>query len=215
MSLAAGSLDRKVTILRRSVSGANLGGWVTYAQAWGNFRQLAEQDAAVSGFAFTVKQGVLMVRDSLVARTVSSADRIIIDTEEYEVRSASVPDWRAGSIRWDVASAPTRSVYAERMSRNGETITVRRRVSGGSPIEALVRAWVVGFSPEELVAGINQADRKIIALVADLEAAGWPLPIRRNDQVVVRGRTMNVEDVDDNSHRYAGVLNAYQLRVTG
>jgi hypothetical protein len=102
-------------------------------------------------------------------------------------------------------------MYARALRDHGETVTVER--PGGPSVE--VRARIMGYSAEELVSGITQGDRKAILLAEDLERAGFPGPIRRNDRVVVRGRPMNVESVDDSTRRIGEVLIAYELGVTG
>lgn len=215
MGYAAGDLDRKVVLYKRAITGTTLGGYVEAGAAWGNYRQLAEMEQSVGRFAFTIKSGVLIVRDEKATRAIDSSFRIAIGGDDYEVRAAALPDFRQGTIRIDVATAPNRAAYEAKITQRGENITLRRVRSDGPPFEAQPRASVTGYSPDELVSGINQGDRDVTVLVEDLEKAGWPLPIKRNDKVVIRGRLMNVETVDDSTHRYAGVLNAYQLRVTG
>lgn len=54
-------------------------------------------------------------------------------------------------------------------------------VTSGSTTATSVRARIVGYQPQELVAGIVQGDRKAILLVADLEAGGLTLPLRKGD----------------------------------
>src|SRR5215211_6775027 len=211
--LPAGSFDRRVIILKRALSGAMLGTYAIEGNRYGNFRQLSETDVNVGNFAYTAKGGVLVLREDSLTRAVDPSYQIRIDDELYEVRGSSFFDGRRDMIRVDVASAPGESAYAAYVNRKGETITVRRRTPGGI-VDALARARIDGYTPDELVAGINQGDRKVLILAADLTAAGWPVPLKRNDQLFVRGRLLNVEDVDDNTHRHGGDLAAYQVRAT-
>lgn len=76
-------------------------------------------------------------------------------------------------------------------------------------------ARIVGWSPEELASGLMQGERKIILLAEDLELAGFPEPIERNDGIHVRGRRLNVESVDDSTRRIGDTLIAYELGATG
>jgi hypothetical protein len=214
MMLPAGQLNNRITILKRSITGAQLGAYETAGDRWGNFRQLSETDLTVGNFGYTSKGGVLVLRADAMARALNPSYQVRIDGELYEVRAAGWFDQTKDMVRIDVASAPGRQAYADYVNRRGETVVVRRR-TGGAVIDAPARARIDGYSPAELVAGINQGDRRVLVLVEDLEKAGWPLPLRRLDRLVIRGRELNVEDVDDNTHRHAGVLAAYQVRATG
>lgn len=212
--LPVGQLNSRVTILKRAISGAVLSGYQVEGERYGNFRQLSENDVSVGNFVYTSKGGVLVLRADAIARSLNPSFQVRIDGELYEVRAAGWFSEAKDMIRVDVASAPGRSAYADYVNRRGETITVRRR-SGVTVTDAPARARVDGYTPEELVAGINQGDRRVLILVEDLEKAGWPLPLRRLDRLVIRGREVNVEDVDDNTHRHGGLLSAYQVRATG
>lgn len=67
-----------------------------------------------------------------------------------------------------------------------------------------MRALVRAISAEEIAAGINQANRKVILSPTEIAAAGWPvgespsttvanpsIP-RANDKCIFEGRTWNV-----------------------
>jgi hypothetical protein len=57
----------------------------------------------------------------------------------------------------------------------------------------------------------------VILLAEDVEASGFPIPIKAGgvDRIVVRGKVMMVQSVDDSTRRVADTLIAYELRVTG
>jgi hypothetical protein len=101
------------------------------------------------------------------------------------------------------------------LDRNGETITLRRVVPNGSPIDVQVRARVTGYAPEELVGGIMQGDRRVVLSASSVAASTFPLPIKPNDRIVVRGRLLNIQDVDESTCRIGGQLVAYEIRATG
>ena len=105
------------------------------------------------------------------------------------------------------AASELKALYARHIAEDGETITLRR---GASDIS--VRARVVGYQAEELVGGIVQGDRKVIALADDVT---FDPPLRRGDKAVIRNRVMNIEFVDDSTRRVGGVLVAYELTVRG
>lgn len=109
-----------------------------------------------------------------------------------------------------------RGMYRRQIAANGETITLRRI---GSPDQNFpVRARVMGFSPEELVAGLDQADRKVIVLAEDVETSGFPVPFDDggSDKVVLSGgEILNVQSVDDHTRRVGGVLIAYEIVARG
>ncbi len=61
---------------------------------------------------------------------------------------------------------------------------------------------------------IRQGDREVLVMAADLAAQNFPLPIRKNDRVVVveTGDTLNVIAVDANKRAMAGCI---ELDVAG
>lgn len=103
-----------------------------------------------------------------------------------------------------------RGMYARAMSRAGETVTFRR-ITGGTPSDlAGVRVYVRGYRPEELVGGIQQGDREVIALASDVT---YTPELRAGDKVLFSGRLHNIETV--NPRRVQGETVAYELRVRG
>ena len=100
-----------------------------------------------------------------------------------------------------------------------DTVVIRRYANVAGPhrpwFDAEVRARVMGFAPDELVGGIVQGDRRLIVLAEDLIARQFPLPLRKGDKAIIRGRECNIEAPDDNTRRVQGVLIAYELQVRG
>lgn len=114
-------------------------------------------------------------------------------------------------------AAQARRDYREMISDIGETITLRRNVASGPPIEAQVLARVTGYQPKDLVGGIKQGDRRLIVLAEDVENTGFPVPFKTNgsDKAVFRGHLLNIGLVDDSTRRIGGVLIAYDITATG
>lgn len=97
----------------------------------------------------------------------------------------------------------------------GETIHVRRYTGTGPTrtyVDAATTARVTGYAPRELVGGIVQGDRKVIALVDTLGAV---LPLTTSDKLVIRGREVAIKAVDDNTRRIGGVLIALEIQAAG
>lgn len=114
-----------------------------------------------------------------------------------------------------MTAAEARQMWRQLIDAYGETITLRR--VGSPSIDRSVRARVTGFAPEELVGGVNQGQRKVIVLAEDVETSGFPLPIKSgaNDRVVVGGKPMMVDHVDEHTARLGGVQLAYLITATG
>jgi hypothetical protein len=207
MSTPAGRMDRKVTFLRRAARPATVNtlrqGFTALGIRWASFRETQPAERSVGGFPFVLRGGVLTAHDSAFIRALSASDRVIVAGVQYEIQNIAVPVVRNGDVRMTLLEAPTPTTYTRQMEQRGEEVTIRRIVPNSAPIEVSVRAIVMGYDPEELVAGINQGDR--------------PVPLREGstDRVIVRGRAMIVASIDDSTHRVAGTLNAIQLRVTG
>ncbi len=114
-------------------------------------------------------------------------------------------------------AAQARRDYREMISDVGETITLRRNMPSGPPIEAQALARVTGYQPKDLVGGIKQGDRRLIVLAEDVENTGFPVPFKTSgtDKAVVRDRVLNIGVVDDSTRRVGGVLIAYDITATG
>jgi hypothetical protein len=107
-----------------------------------------------------------------------------------------------------------RGMWRDLIEAYGEDITLRRV----SPLtNATVRARVTGFTPEELVGGVNQGQRKVIILAEDVESTEFPVPIRAGagDRVIVAGKIMMIDAVDENTARLGDVQLAYIITATG
>jgi head-tail adaptor len=208
----AAQLNRRVQFQRRALTGTTLGSYANHSDAvWGEFRQLAENDERVGNFSYTAKLGVLTIRSSSFATGLGAADRVLIDSEPYEIRAVSLPDRNEGLVRIDVRGGPTRSAYASWVNRRGQTVTLERGAT-----TATVRAHISELGSEELIAGITQAQHRVVILAEDVTSQGFPEPIRRNDGIrPAVGVRWNVERVDNWTHMSAGTLNAYELIATG
>ncbi len=97
--------------------------------------------------------------------------------------------------------------YQRIMSRVGETIYVKRGLTSTA-----TTARVMNYDHEPLVGPITQGDRKVIALVDTLSSL---LPLTVNDKLVVRGKTLAIKAIDDNTRRVGGTLIALEIQACG
>lgn len=104
--------------------------------------------------------------------------------------------------------------YRDALGRYESVRLVRRTGTGSSaPEHAIdVRGRATDYRPDELAGGVQQGDRKIIVYADDVTFSPH---LRRGDKAIVRGATLNIEDVDDSTVRVNGVLIAYILRARG
>jgi hypothetical protein len=112
----------------------------------------------------------------------------------------------------------TLAAYQVALDAAGETISIRRFTGIGltrTSVDTDVRARVTGYDERELVGTIQQGDRKIIALVDDLIAAGFAVPVTANDKVMLRGTMISIVSVDDSTRRLQGELIAYEIQARG
>lgn len=108
-----------------------------------------------------------------------------------------------------------RANYRKAMDRAGETILLRRQSPSG-PQDYPVRARIVGYTAEEIAAGVQQGARKVIVLAEDIEKSGFPSPIKiRADAVIARGLSMMIQSVDDSTRRVGTTFIAYEMQVIG
>lgn len=106
--------------------------------------------------------------------------------------------------------------YRSMLADLGENVTLRRiNVSPTPATDETVLARVKRYEPNELVGGITQADRKVIVMAEDIGAFPVPIKTGGSDKVVVRGRVMNIQEVDDSTCRYGPELIAYLITARG
>jgi hypothetical protein len=116
-----------------------------------------------------------------------------------------------------MTASQARSMWRRLVVAYGQDVTLRRINPSGPVTDKTVRARVVGFAPEELVGGITQGHRQVRLLAEDVESSGFPVPIKKGstDRIVVDGKTLMIENVDDNTARIGGTLIGYIITATG
>lgn len=92
----------------------------------------------------------------------------------------------------------------------GAPVTFRRL----TPLTNIVaKAVVRGYKPQEMTGGIQQGDRRIYVMAADLAALNPPL--RPGDKVLWKGRLLNIEAVDAATVDIAGTGIALIITARG
>jgi hypothetical protein len=105
------------------------------------------------------------------------------------------------------------TAYRHSIDVTGEVLTLRTFTGSGAartPTDVIVRARVRAYEPSDMAGGTVQGDREIIVLAADVPTA----PVK-GDQVLVRGKWMTVQAVDDSTRRIADTLMAYVIVARG
>ena len=217
--VAAGRMDSVVMILQRVATpvtpGVARGGFVDLARVWGSYESGNSIRVAFGEFRANVSYGQLTVRADPVTEALVAGARLTIDGRAFTVRDARLPDRRTGNLVLEVMSTQGADLYATQIDNEGEVVTVRRLVPGASPIEIIARAKVAGYDAKALVSGIKQGDRNILLLASDVDGSEFPLPLQQTDRIVVRGASLSMRSLDDSTHRFAGVLYAYEIVAGG
>lgn len=217
MPIAAGSMNQQVQFLRRKDSSFQPLGPVQ----WGRLEYERAATISVVGVPFQGRGGRLTVRACDLTRGLTIGDRLLLDGDEFAITIRKVEEIATDDVHLEIESAPTPALYASEMERRGEVVSLRRRKANSNPpafdAQIDVRAIVTGYAPSELVGGINQGDSRVILLAPDVAAGGFPLPIKTGgtDTVLINGLQRTFKSVDDNTHRIAGVLLAYDCTVRG
>jgi hypothetical protein len=115
--------------------------------------------------------------------------------------------------------------YRRAIDRRGESVTFQRitgqagqgagvtvlPAGGGATVQAIVMNYQVqpDVMPVDPEGGVTLGDRQIIVLAADLLAAGFPLPLRKNDKAIVQGETLNIETLDPSKRGIAGAIEVH------
>jgi len=105
--------------------------------------------------------------------------------------------------------------YRRALNRVGETIVVRRYTGAGpsrTHADTEAKGRVSGYQPDEIIGSIQQGDRRVILYPETLTSL---LPLTANDKLVVRGKELAIQAVDDSTRRINGTLIALEVQVRG
>lgn len=80
-----------------------------------------------------------------------------------------------------------------KIAERGEPVTLRRAVTNGQPIEVQTMAFVRGYRPEEIAAGITLNHSLAILAPDALLASGLDPIARKGDYLVIAGRPRYVD----------------------
>jgi hypothetical protein len=121
------------------------------------------------------------------------------------------------------------AAHARAIGQFGQAITVQR-LTGEAPnvtaLSAVVTAIVKNMPPEtaaptqagyssSALGGITQTDRMVIVMASDLAAAGFPVPVQKNDKIILSttGEKLDVSRVDGEKRSQAGAIELYAAGV--
>lgn len=119
-----------------------------------------------------------------------------------------------------------KAAYRRALHRAGQDVTVQRW-TGQAPNRTVTQATVKAFVQKDMAdfravartdyssskqGAITQDDIHVLLLADDLADQGFPLPVQKDDKVVVQGKTLNVDIADPNTRIFAGAID---LTVTG
>jgi head-tail adaptor len=103
--MLTGKLDKRVTFRRREVTnpdaGNERGDFVDWFTVWANYRGLNLSQSGEAGMQVGSAIGILTVRDGGDARNVTTAERVLIQGEEFAILSPEVRD-RTGFMSFRV-----------------------------------------------------------------------------------------------------------------
>lgn len=112
--------------------------------------------------------------------------------------------------------------YRRALQVTGQTLTFRR-VTGNAPnatvadfqVTAIFRHYTPTspIGPAVHTAAISEGDRQFIVLQSDIEDAGFPVPLQKNDKIIVGVETFNIVDVDYGTRVFAGAIEGRAVGV--
>ena len=104
--------------------------------------------------------------------------------------------------------------YRAVMAQGGEAVTLSR--AGVPNTFGPVLSRVTEFRADGQMYDLQQGERILLLLAADVVAAGFPLPFQANkDRIAWSGGTLVVKSVDAATRRVAGVTIAFEAKVAG
>ena len=102
-------------------------------------------------------------------------------------------------------AAQASSLLRRQIDQHGEPVTLRRIVAGGNH-DLSLPAFVRGFKPDQIAAGVQQGDRSAVLHPDDVVVATWLSGVavqpgenpdrrvpKKGDKLVVAGRVCNIE----------------------
>lgn len=103
MGLAAGDLDRRITILRAAKaqdpgSGEEIETWAPLATVWASWRRASAREQLAAAEISAEVTDVFTVRFSSVTRTITPKDRVRYDGREYNLAECTEHGYREGMV---------------------------------------------------------------------------------------------------------------------
>ncbi|MEJ0093403.1 MAG: hypothetical protein WDN46_08190 [Methylocella sp.] len=119
-------------------------------------------------------------------------------------------------------SLSAQAAHRRGIAQRGEEV-IFQRISGVAPrtvtFSAVVSAMVANYQPDgqdparagygaSQPGSITQGDRQVIVMIEDLAQARFPLPVQKNDNIILSstGEKLNVTRVDMQKRAFAGAI---------
>jgi hypothetical protein len=111
--------------------------------------------------------------------------------------------WQASYSRFLKDRVTVTSIAGPKSGRAAKTVTN-------------IAARVMAYQPQEIVGTtVIQGDTKVILLKSDLVVKGYPVPPVKGDQIVVNGKTLTAQAVDQNTRKSGTEIIAYEVQARG
>lgn len=109
---------------------------------------------------------------------------------------------------------PNEKAIIAKIEKEGQYITFTRTNDDGTTLEAMVKAFVRGFTanPLGMAGGYTEGDRVVRVSVRSLELLGWPSAPVKPDQVFVDGQPTVVQTCETRTLRGKPVEHVIQIR---
>lgn len=76
------------------------GTWATFLTVWGRLREVGGREMVAGAGLEAAMMATVTVRSSTLTRAVTAADRMLIDSVEWNIRSIRNPDEQGGEIEF-------------------------------------------------------------------------------------------------------------------
>lgn len=106
----SGALDNRVTFRRRQTlnapqAGNTKGAYQDWLTIWAQFRPLSSHELVIGGLDVDQELADLIVRDNPTTRQITAADRVMIEGQDFAVKSVSTTN-RTGFLKISVQRGP-------------------------------------------------------------------------------------------------------------
>ncbi len=122
-----------------------------------------------------------------------------------------------------LSTAAIRASYRQGFAQRAEPVILRRFTGPGPSLSAPppyadyqpILAVLRGGGESGQIGGLPNGRHAILLLAEDVERADMAPGPRKDDRILVGGRTLTIAESDDDTRRIAGILMAYEVQAEG